>query len=926
MTRLVWAQLRHRLVRALVLLLGIVVAATGFTVLTGTAETQRLEIIGTVGENFRAQYDILVRPENSATAIERSQGLVRANYLSGIFGGITFDQYERIKRVNGVEVAAPIGMIGHVVHTAGVRVDVTDLLHEGDRTMLRVERTRVTDRGLTRIPFLQPQYEYVTRRPVTLDFTEVADGGEFVEAAEEELPGGRRVRLATSLGWSQDPARTSPFPSERMLPDRGYWSTRTGLGDGGGYFWNGLKPGQAGVPLYQEFPFVLAAVDPDAEARLAGLAGAMVEGRYLTAKAARDDPNEIPLIAASVPYADQRDEVVIRRLPAEAAEKVTEGVPAKRLLPYLAANRGEEVRRLTLDAGQVYESMLDRWSDLSDGHYVPLTRYWASGPVEYRQRGARELAALPVRNGSGVWKDPWFSGVAGVAKDFPGATVGASDTQFRTLNRRAISRRYTGDLKSRVVGRFDPARLPGFSELTRLPMETYNPPVATPGDGRTAALLGGRALLPNDNVAGYLQTPPLLLTSLQWLEEIAERTEGRPAARAPLSVIRVRVDGVTGPDPVSRERISQVARDIVAATGLKVDITVGSSPSPMTVDLPAGSFGRPALTLREDWVNKNVAYRILNAADRKSLVLFVLVLAVCGLFVLNGAAAIVRARRSELGVLACLGWSRPKLFGTVLCEVGAIGLLAGLLSVALAWPVALWSGGAPPGQRAWLAVPAAVMLALSAGLLPAWQASRVPPAEAVRPAVRLPRRARSPRGVAGLAVSGLTRSPGRTLLGAATLAAAVFGLTVLLGVTYGFRGRVVGSLLGDAIVVQARPADYAAVAVMFGLAVLAVADVLYLGVRERDTELAALRASGWSGGSLARLIVLEGAGIGLLGALAGVLGGVTAAFALAGDLPSAVVVGAAVAAVVAVTFAALASAVPALLVQRLPLALILTRE
>ncbi|GAA1023875.1 hypothetical protein Aple_008890 [Acrocarpospora pleiomorpha] len=92
--------------------------------------------------------------------------------------------------------------------------------------------------------------------------------------------------------------------------------------------------------------------------------------------------------------------------------------------------------------------------------------------------------------------------------------------------------------------------------------------------------------------------------------------------------------------------------------------------------------------------------------------------------------------------------------------------------------------------------------------------------------------------------------PGRMILGTAAPTVAVFGLTVLLGVTYGFRGRVVGSLLGDAIVVQARPADYAAIALLFVLAALAVADVLYLGVRERDAELAALRAAGWSSGSL----------------------------------------------------------------------------
>jgi hypothetical protein len=42
----------------------------------------------------------------------------------------------------------------------------------------------------------------------------------------------------------------------------------------------------------------------------------------------------------------------------------------------------------------------------------------------------------------------------------------------------------------------------------------------------------------------------------------------------------------------------------VAATGLDVDITMGSSPSAVTVALPAGTYGRPGLTLTESWINK----------------------------------------------------------------------------------------------------------------------------------------------------------------------------------------------------------------------------------------------------------------------------------------------------------------------------------
>ena len=69
----------------------------------------------------------------------------------------------------------------------------------------------------------------------------------------------------------------------------------------------------------------------------------------------------------------------------------------------------------------------------------------------------------------------------------------------------------------------------------------------------------------------------------------------------------MRVEGVKGPDPLSLERIKVVAQKIHDQTGLDVDITAGSSPHPVLVELPAGKFGRPELLLREGWSKKGVS-------------------------------------------------------------------------------------------------------------------------------------------------------------------------------------------------------------------------------------------------------------------------------------------------------------------------------
>src|SRR5262245_44432887 len=106
-------QITRRPGRAGALVAGVLAATTGFTILTGSVATSKLEVAQEVEANFRAAYDILVRPPGTRSSIEDERGLVRPNYLSGQFGGITLDQWERVKQINGVDIAAPIAMLGY---------------------------------------------------------------------------------------------------------------------------------------------------------------------------------------------------------------------------------------------------------------------------------------------------------------------------------------------------------------------------------------------------------------------------------------------------------------------------------------------------------------------------------------------------------------------------------------------------------------------------------------------------------------------------------------------------------------------------------------------------------------------------------------------------------------------------------------------
>jgi len=252
--------------------------------------------------------------------------------------------------------------------------------------------------------------------------------------------------------------------------------------------------------------------------------------------------------------------------------------------------------------------------------------------------------------------------------------AGSDDVQYRTLRLHngatdTDTAGVVGAAALRVVGRFDPERLPGSNPLSRVPLETYQPPEAEAADAAARAALGGRPLRPTTNIGGYLAQPPLLLTTIQALDALTDPTAYSAATpAAPISVIRIRVAGVTGPDKVSRERIRRVAAAIVARTGLAVDVTAGSSPRSLLVELPAGRDGQPALTVREGWVAKGAAIVILAA------------LLTCACFVPTARSR--RCGRAGPRSARCAAWAGRRAGSSRWCSAS--------------WPRSAW----PPGSSA----------------------------------------------------------------------------------------------------------------------------------------------------------------------------------------------------------------------------------
>jgi putative ABC transport system permease protein len=748
--------------------------------------------------------------------------------------------------------------------------------------------------------------------------------------------------LEELIPGEEEPARPCDGMYETYDPDRSPFALRGGdtalidcfseLSPGVRMFpdsppaWEGERPGSAESV---SFPFLISAIDPEQEARLVELDETVVSGRFLEQG---EDPvpppagcfciPALPVIVSTDTYVDQSLRFEIERLQIPEGADVPEVLSSEEAREFVSGLPGETVASEDILPDAMYERLLDGLSTGTSENPIAgyfMDKYWTVSPTEYESTGENTLRATTAENPISVWESARYPDTG-----YQPAPPGNEDVQFRDLTPYEPVTETEGSMQGllqggvEVVGRFDPDLLPGFSKLSEVPLESYYPPTAEPADEASREALGGNPLRPTMNLGDYLSQPPFMLTNLNAYRQLIESgdlPEGN--TEAPISVIRVRVAGVEGADPASLERIRRVAQQIQTETGLAVDITAGSSPTPINVELPAGDYGRPELTVEEGWVQKGVAVEVLTGVDKKSATLFGLVLLVCGFFLANGAFASVRARRREFGVLMSLGWSRSGILAAVLGELALIGLVAGALGTLLAAALVELFALELPLWRTILVAPVSVLLAVAAGLIPALLASRGSPLDAVRSPVSSLRSGGSVRSVAAMAATNLRRLPGRTMLGAMGLVVGVSALTVLLGVNLTFYDTLVGTVLGDFLATQVRPVDYLSVALAMLLGGFSVADVLYLNLRERAPELVTLRTCGWEERHLMMLGLFEGLGMGMLGGLCGGALGLLVLGVLGGAVSSLVLGLAALAALGGVFVAVLASLVPLIALSRL---------
>ena len=77
------------------------------------SKESKLQVEQSIEQFGRGTYDILVRPSSSRTNTEKELGIIEENYIGDSRGGITIEEWKKIRSHPEIEVAAPVASIGY---------------------------------------------------------------------------------------------------------------------------------------------------------------------------------------------------------------------------------------------------------------------------------------------------------------------------------------------------------------------------------------------------------------------------------------------------------------------------------------------------------------------------------------------------------------------------------------------------------------------------------------------------------------------------------------------------------------------------------------------------------------------------------------------------------------------------------------------
>ncbi len=828
---------------------GFFLAACTLILLTATTQGTVIRANQIISQNWRPTYDLEVLPAQTQIPTGKS---IPADFIAGNGGGISMQQYQQIQQLTNVEVAAPVAYLGYV------QIPSPEMGFAPDRL---------------------PQGYYQA------DWTLTASNGKqsFVERHQSFI-----YEVNGSCPDDMSVAHADVLAKQNITAS--FYTSNCGFN--GGYAPQVFQSIDTG-------PFLLTAIDPTPEDQLVHLNQHITNGRMLTNQdTLQKDPNALGAPEYKVPLLLQRQLQGSTNLHITFKRLTTQVIDPRQLatrggISYLLHQPDQQVL-LSHEAPTLQNSLIN----VSKQGYVPAL-YWdgQSWQAIYDLGGYDNISFLYQPSGLTYRSTKPPAGQSGGAymlvpnntQQTPGLPKSVQDQSELVLPnqqgpevafRKLTPVHTTASYETQFIGQFTNNSISSqFSNpLNWLPETTYaSQPVQLRYDAQGRPV-PSTPIYPTTNPAGFTLQPPVALTTLA----AAQRIMGNKC----ISVIRVRVAGVSSANEASWNKVAQVAQQIRQTTGLRVLVTLGSSPQPTLVYVPGLSVGqygstRPIAPLgwvQDSWIYIGAAVIYLAQLGSTRVLFLGAILLVCMGYLIVTFSALATTQRKEFAVLSALGWRPWQPIRLFLGQALTLALIGGVAGILVALLIAALFGATPILLVVIWTLPAILLLGLLSVLAPLWQIWHIRPAEALRAGSTVTQRGGlrvrfssllSP--LVALSLSNLTRLRIRALIAIGSIFFSALLLTILFSGLLAFRQSLQGTLLGNYVLFETQIPQIAGAVFAVILTFLSVADLLLLQVRERQQEIGLLRAVGWRPIFIQRMFIQEGLLLALCGALPGVL-------------------------------------------------------
>ncbi|WP_430789502.1 FtsX-like permease family protein [Virgibacillus flavescens] len=803
MFKLIWNSWMRNKERFLLSVIGVVLISGVLIYLFSLTESTQGTINETLQKKWESAYDLVVTPPNS---VKNENLLMTPNFLNGITAGISYEQYESIKEIEDVKVAAPISVLGY-----------TQL------TLVKKNAFNVDKSGL---------YKYTIKN--------THDNGLF----------------STTLSNSKN------------YVVKGWDGSDINLNFGAGRLESGF-----GLRSFQ----LLVGIDPVEEAKLVGLDNAVTisdTSRYLkTSDTGKQDPEqerlfELPVLLNENSFSNSNYKVTLEKLALpfktpdeqqQTIEKIREGNGRE----YLKTIDTKKVDTFITTGKQLEDIYFEKLKNPGSHPSFELSGsqlIYKSGTLDYKKvrspyperwSASYELSRESIKLQYEIFRD--------VLPDYVYRQPRFVDHKSNEQNIPLLP-----ILQFDIVGHYDTSKLKISKDpLTKLPLQTYKPAEASIVLGSDNEPMNPvRTLKGSGSPTSLLTNPPNVLTTVKAAEKI---TGGKS-----ISSIRIKIKGIEEVGSSSQTKLEKIKKEIENNTGLQVTITRGSSPQPTVTKI--SKEGKTVGWMEQTWIHLGAAITILRETSLGYTSVLLAVLLIGIMYVLATSYVSFLTNRKEYSIFLALGWRTSMLRKMIVFEALSFVILISIFAFVVEF--ILVQNGAEFNIAKIGLISLTSLLIYGFGILtPLIKVGRLKPYQGIKTGEisSKSKRVFKNQSIVGLVFNQVTQRPGRNLLSILAIALPSTLLSFYLFVSFRLDGVLYTSYLGEFVAVEVNESHYFIMGAALIVGILTTAEMMWQNIVERQNELALFKSIGWNNRTVGTSIIFEGALIGFLAGLVGLI-------------------------------------------------------